>query len=115
MIGLAQAVAIARGVSRSGSTIVTGLHLGLESRESVSFSFLLFVPAVLGAIALESPRLLDASAGEASLSQALVGATVAFTVGLASLKVLVKFVDSARLYLFGPYCILLGVVAILVS
>ena len=114
-IGVAQSMAILRGISRSGATIVVGLHLGLGRREAVRFSFLLFIPVVLGAIALETPLLFDGSPGESSLVEALVGAAVAFAVGLASLKVLVKFVDTARLYLFGPYCILLGMVALLVS
>ena len=59
IIGLAQAVAILPGISRSGSTITTGLFLGLERKKAADFSFLLSIPAVAGAAILEVPKLVQ--------------------------------------------------------
>ncbi len=59
LIGLAQAFAIIPGISRSGATVVAGLWLGVEAEEAAAFSFLMAVPAILGAAVLELPDLVD--------------------------------------------------------
>jgi len=106
LIGLAQAVAILPGISRSGSTIVAGLALGLTSPAAATFSFLLSIPAVGGAILLKSADLLDFSRAEPAA--AAVGVAVSAVVGLAALGLLVWIGRSRRLWWFAPYCWLLG-------
>ena len=83
LIGMAQAVAILPGVSRSGSTIATALWLGVGSQEALRFSLLLAVPAILGAQMLEIDKLLN---NGTSLEINLIGFGVALVVGLAALK-----------------------------
>lgn len=107
IIGLAQGIAVLPGVSRSGVTIATALALGLPRAEAARFSFLLAIPAILGAAALE----FDCSAipaGELALALSLSAAT-AFTVGLGALLLLVRLVQGGRLWLFAPYVAALGI------
>jgi len=111
-VGVAQGVAILRGVSRSGSTIVAGTVLGLGPKDAARFSFLLFVPAVLGGFVLEA-RHGWPSGAEVAAPQAVVGALVAFGVGLAALKALMSILASSRLHWFGPYCIAVGALALI--
>lgn len=110
LIGLAQAVAILPGISRSGSTIVAGLALGLSLPAAATFSFLLSIPAVGGAILLRAGDLLDFSASEPVA--AAVGVTVSAVTGLAALGLLVWIGRSRRLWWFAPYCWLIGLVGL---
>lgn len=106
LIGCVQALAILPGISRSGSTIVAGLALGLSSPAAATYSFLLSIPAVGGAILLRGGDLLD-FCGTEPLAAA-VGVSVSGLVGLASLGLLVWIGRSRRLWWFAPYCWLLG-------
>ncbi len=107
VVGLAQGLAILRGVSRSGSTIVAATHLGMEAREAARFSFLLFLPAVVGGFALEV-RHGWPEAGAADAGMAAVGGLVAGAVGVVALGSLMRLLAARRLYWFGPYCIVIG-------
>lgn len=101
LIGIVQGVAVLPGISRSGVTIATALALGLDRDEAVRFSFLLSVPAIVGAAALELD--IEAlTAGEHGLAFA-AGALVAFAVGLGALLLLIRLVRSGRLWVFSPY------------
>jgi undecaprenyl-diphosphatase len=107
-IGVAQGVALIPGVSRSGSTITTGLLLEVEKEVALRFSFLLFIPAVIGATVLsviESDGLLVAVVDPVSL---LVGLVVTVLVGYLSLRLLLRIVMKSRLYLFAFYCWAVG-------
>lgn len=106
LIGAAQAVAILPGISRSGSTIVAGMALGLSSPAAATYSFLLSIPAVGGAILLRGKDLLAFTAEEPLA--AAVGVGVSALVGLAALGLLVWIGRSRRLWWFAPYCWLLG-------
>jgi undecaprenyl-diphosphatase len=110
LIGLAQAVAILPGISRSGSTIVAGLALGLTSPAAATFSFLLSIPAVGGAILLRIGDLIDFTASEPLAAAA--GVAVTAVVGLAALGLLVWLGRSRRLWWFAPYCWVLGAVGL---
>jgi undecaprenyl-diphosphatase len=101
LIGAVQGVAVLPGISRSGVTIATALALGLDREQAVRFSFLLSVPAILGAAAVE----LDVEAlatGGHGLAFA-VSALVAFAVGLGALLLLIRLVRGGRLWMFAPY------------
>jgi len=97
-IGIAQAVAILPGISRSGSTIGTGLLCGLSREEATRFSFLLSLPAIGGA------GLLDLAKGDLVISGAsIVGTIVSGLVGFASIHYLLRYVRTHSLNVFAGY------------
>ncbi|MFC1627127.1 undecaprenyl-diphosphate phosphatase [Patescibacteria group bacterium] len=106
LIGLSQALAIIPGISRSGSTITVGLHSKLKPEQAFNFSFLLSLPAILGAQLLQLNKLINISITD--LQFIVVGFVTAFISGLISLKLLKKFVIKGKLHLFGFYCLTLG-------
>jgi len=108
VIGVAQAVAILPGISRSGLTIAAALFLGVEREAAARFSFLLAVPAILGAEVVGSLGEL----GDAGIVpwQHVVGALVAGLVGVFALATLVRIVRRGALHWFALYLIPLGVV-----
>jgi undecaprenyl-diphosphatase len=110
LIGLAQAVAIIPGVSRSGVTVATGLLRRVDKAIAFKYSFLLSVPAVLGATVMESRELAAANVDMAPL---FLGATISMIVGYASLKLLQKIVMSEKFHLFAYYCWTIGLAIIL--
>lgn len=107
IIGIVQGIAVFPGISRSGSTISTGILLGLERTVAARFSFLLSIPAILGAVVLEGKDLL-------SLAQAphfglyLLGTLVAFLSGYAAITTLIALVIKRKLVWFSGYCWILG-------
>lgn len=106
-IGLAQAIAILPGISRSGATIVAGMALGLSLPAAATFSFLLSIPAVGGACALKLPEVDFAVTGGVATAAAAVVASA--LVGLASLGLLVRLGRARRLWWFAPYCGAVGI------
>jgi len=110
-IGLLQAVAILPGVSRSGSTISAGMMLGVKREDVARFSFLIFIPAILGALVLHIGEL--ANVGD--LMPVIVGMVVAVIVGYFSLRLLMGIIKNDKFYWFSVYCALLGVVVLVVS
>jgi len=109
VIGLAQAAALLPGISRSGSTISSGLFRGLEREEAARFSFLLSVPAIAGAGILELRGLDSAELG----MHLPVGFVVAAVTGYSALRLLLRFVRRGRLHLFSWYCWAAGIAGIL--
>jgi undecaprenyl-diphosphatase len=104
-IGVAQAIAIIPGISRSGSTIATGMMLGVEPSKAAEFSFLLSIPAVLGATLLSIPDALHAGRfGPAHL----VGLIVAALTGYLALRLVFATIRRGRFAWFGVYCLLAG-------
>ena len=109
VLGLAQGLAIIPGISRSGTTIAAGLFLGLERNVAARFSFLLFIPAVLGALLLE---MVKASGPALIPGPALVGFVAAGLSGYLALAWLVRLLAHGKFFLFAPYCWLIGLVAL---
>ena len=107
-IGLAQAVAILPGISRSGATISTALIFGLKREDAARFSFLMVIPLIFGKIAKD---VLDGSFLEnmPSISYALVGFLAAFIAGLVACKWMIALVKKAGLKYFGIYCVLVAI------
>jgi undecaprenyl-diphosphatase len=112
VVGLLQAVAIVPGVSRSGSTISAGMLRGVDRRAAVAFSFLLSVPAILGAAVLEARQIGGFAAGSAWPLAA--GFLAAFVTGLVALKLLVIAVERAKLRYFAAYCAMMAVATVAV-
>jgi len=109
-IGVAQGLAVMPGISRSGLTISTGMLIGIRSDEAARFSFLLAIPAILGASALE---MRDATASGLPLSSLLIGTSAAFISGYAAIKLLLSSLRRGKFQLFGYYCLCVALVAAL--
>jgi undecaprenyl-diphosphatase len=108
-IGIAQALALLPGVSRSGATLSIGLMLGLRKKEAARFAFLLAVPALFGAFALEAPKaILHFEIGFA------IGFLAAFVVGVCTLRFLLGVIQKGRLHNFALWtAIMSGLVLML--
>ena len=113
IVGLFQSLAILPGISRSGSTVVSGLWREVRREDAFRLSFYLAIPAILGAQILQFKRLIETGSGN-NFSYFL-GFLSAILVGILSLRILKKIVLSGKLAYFGIYCFLLGATAILVS
>jgi len=108
-IGLAQGLAIFPGISRSGMTIATALLVGLKREKAAEFSFLLAIPAILGATTLQVIEALDNwEAHTALLSNYAGGAAVALLSGVIAIGLMIRVLQQGRLRLFAYYCWLLG-------
>lgn len=105
-VGLAQGVAAFPGISRSGSTIAMALFLGVKREEAAKFSFLISIPAILGASLLEWESL--AHVEGAQVPGVLLGTLTAGGVGYVALRLLLRWLDRGRLHLFYLYLIPLG-------
>ena len=113
VVGLAQGLAVFPGISRSGTTIVTGLRAGLSPEEAFSFSFLLSLPAILGAAILEAAEAGGLSGVLTSLPKGWwVGVAIAFGTGLAALNFLRRVVIRGRLGFFSLYCMIAGLLVV---
>jgi undecaprenyl-diphosphatase len=113
IIGIVQGLAIIPGISRSGSTISIGLLLGIDREVAARYSFLLSIPAIVGAGALSLKDGLSST--DPAIRLSLMGAAAAALVGYGALKVLLRMVKKGRLHVFAPYCWLVGILAILFS
>jgi undecaprenyl-diphosphatase len=102
VIGLAQAAALVPGISRSGSTVVAALWLGVSAPEAAAFSFLMAVPAIGGAAVLQIPEI-AAGAGPGVLPM-VVGGIAAAVTGVVAIRTFVAMLASRSFYLFAPYC-----------
>lgn len=111
-IGIAQALAILPGISRSGITIAAGVHLGLKATEAAVFSFLLSIPVILGATVLKVGDLLASPPAGEALGSLLVGFAVAFLSGLAAIRWLLALLARGRLDRFAWYCWAVGLLAV---
>lgn len=108
LIGLAQGIASIPGISRSGATISTALFLGIEPQSAARFSFLLAIPAIIGAFLF---KIKDGGFSDFNINY-LFGLITSCIIGILSLKLLLKALRRDTLHLFGIYCIFAGVLAV---
>lgn len=117
IIGLGQALAVLPGLSRSGTTIATGLLLGDKKEKMAQFSFLMVIPPILGEALLD---LLKGLKGEVALGgidafPMIVGFVAAFVSGCLACKWMINIVKKGKLVYFGIYCAIAGAVTIICS
>lgn len=115
-VGLAQGIAVWPGVSRSGMTIMTGQLAGLDKEEAFNFSFFLSLPAIFGAMLIQAREVGGWDAFIAALpDQWQIGAAISFFTGLAALAILKKLVISSKWWIFGIYCLTVGLSVVAIS
>jgi len=113
IMGIAQAVALLPGISRSGSTIAAGRFAGVKAKDAAEFSFIMSIPVIAGAAFLDLVK----NHGELSSDQAwqyAVGAAVAGVVGFAAIKWFVGLLSKGKLWMFGAYCYAVGTVVLVI-
>lgn len=117
IIGLAQAVAILPGISRSGATISTALILGVDKEKATRFSFLMVLLPIIGATLLKVKDYFETPAitGGISTFALVVGFLAAFMSGLLACTWMIKIVKSGKLIYFAYYCFVIGVISIIIS
>ena len=113
IIGIVQGIATFPGISRSGSTITAGLLCGLERSYAVKFSFILSIPAILGAAVLEIKDFNPASIATNELVYYVIGMVVAAVVGYACIRWLLVLVRNKKFKFFSIYCFIVGAFAII--
>lgn len=111
IIGIAQTVAIAPGISRSGITISTGIFRGIDRKLCAKYSLLLSIPAILGALGSEIGEI--KTLNSIDIMPILLGFITAFIVGYAAIAILIKFLEKGKFHLFSYYCLLIGVISLL--
>ena len=118
IIGLAQACAVMPGLSRSGSTIATGLLLGNSKATLAQFSFLMVIPPILGEALLDVLKLMKGESlggAELPMSALVVGFLAAFVSGCVACKWMINVVKRGKLIYFAIYCAIAGLVTLAVS
>ena len=117
IIGIAQAIAVLPGVSRSGSTIATGLILGNKKESLAQFSFLMVIPPILGEALLDVLKALKGEAvfGGIETLPLCIGFLAAFLSGCFACKWMINIVKRGKLIYFGIYCAIVGIVTIVCS
>lgn len=119
IIGLAQAIAVLPGLSRSGSTIATGLLLGNDKAKLAQFSFLMVIPPIMGEALLDALKAIkhgtEAVAGDISMTALACGFIAAFVSGCAACQWMVNVVKKGKLIYFAYYCVVIGLLAIVSS
>ncbi len=115
VIGIAQAIAVLPGISRSGATIATALLLGVEREKAARFSFLMVIPPILGATLLELKDYIELSETTATTPATIplvVGFLAAFITGALACQWMIRIVKRGKLVYFAIYCVVVGSVAL---
>ncbi|MFA6436015.1 MAG: undecaprenyl-diphosphate phosphatase [Candidatus Gracilibacteria bacterium] len=108
VIGVAQALALLPGISRSGMTIGTGLFFGFKREEAARFSFLLGIPAIAGAVFLTGIRILKGEVSLPGTELVLVGFVTSAVIGYLAIAFLMRFLKNHRLTVFAVYLIVVA-------
>ena len=118
IIGLAQACAVMPGLSRSGSTIATGLLLGDKKEKLAQFSFLMVIPPILGEALLSAKDMMEVGVSETMAGlptvSLIVGFLAAFISGCLACKWMINIVKKGKLIWFAIYCAIVGILAIVI-
>ena len=112
IMGCGQALAVLPGLSRSGTTIAAGLFAGLDKEFAAKFSFILSIPAILGAAVFQ---LKDLSGGNIEIGACIAGFVVAVISGYLAISVLLKIVREKSLDIFAYYCWIVGIIVLIGS
>jgi undecaprenyl-diphosphatase len=112
-IGLAQGVAVAPGVSRSGAVIGAAKLLGVNAVEATRYSFLVALPAIAGAALYEGWQISTAPIAADILASAMVGGLVAAVSGFYAMGLLLRWMKERRLQLFAEYCVVVGALVLI--
>ena len=112
VVGTMQGLAIAPGISRSGSTLFGGLISGLERDFAVKFAFLISIPSILGSFVLEIPDALKSGTEGLSAGPVIVGVIVSAISGLDAIKAMIKIVSNKKLTIFSFYTWTLGIIVV---
>lgn len=117
IIGLSQACAVLPGLSRSGTTIATGLLLGNKKDTLAQFSFLMVIPPILGEALLDGLKIMkgEAIGGDISTSGMIIGFFAAFISGCLACKWMINILKKGKLIYFAIYCALAGVITLVCS
>ena len=117
IIGLAQACAVMPGLSRSGSTIATGLLLGDKKENLAQFSFLMVIPPILGEALLDIVKGFKGEdvMGDISMLSLTVGFLAAFVSGCLACKWMINIVKKGKLIYFAVYCAIVGAITVICS
>ena len=117
IIGVAQAIAVLPGLSRSGSTIGTGLILGNKKESLAQFSFLMVIPPILGEALLDCVKIVKMGVEEAmagiSATSLVVGFVAAFAVGCVACKWMIDLVRRGKMIWFAVYCAVVGIAVLI--
>lgn len=115
-VGIAQGIAVLPGISRSGMTIMAGLVRGMSKEDAFNFSFLLSIPAIVGAMLIQALEVGGWDGFVTTLPSGwFIGAVFAFASGLLSLYILKKLVLSSGWWFFGIYCLAIGASAVAIT
>ncbi|RLL45507.1 undecaprenyl-diphosphate phosphatase [Oceanobacillus piezotolerans] len=112
IVGLAQAVAVTPGISRSGATIVASMLVGMKQETALRFSFLLYIPVSLGTAILDIPDLVSSEAFQALLIPNIVAFITAFIATYFALKWFMNIMAKGNLKYFSYYCVVVGLLVI---
>ena len=117
VIGIAQACAVLPGLSRSGSTIATGLLLGDKKEQLAQFSFLMVIPPILGEALLDTMKMIKGEnvLGSIDVLPLVIGFVAAFLSGCLACKWMIDIVKKGKLIYFGIYCAIIGAITIVCS
>jgi undecaprenyl-diphosphatase len=108
-IGLVQGIALLPGISRSGSTILAGMFLGIKKEDAAKFSFLISIPAVAGAIVMDMKEGIRYFSANTTI--VLAGSLAAAVTGYFVIRWLMELIRKGRFFLFGYYCIAVSLFA----
>lgn len=112
-VGLAQACALMPGLSRSGSTITAARALGYKKEFAIKFSFLMSLPAILGAAVLEGASLIKDGGFSVEVLPLVVGFVAAAVAGILAIKFLINLLNKNKFYIFSIYCGIAGLLCII--
>jgi len=113
LVGCAQACAILPGLSRSGSTIFVGMALGIPRQVIARFSFIMSIPAILGAAVLQFGDFLENPPAADSIGNILAGTCMSAVAGYLAIKLLLDIIEKNRLQWFGYYCLVVSTIGLL--
>lgn len=113
VIGVCQGIAVFPGISRSGITIIACLLMGFQKKFAIKYSFIMSIPAIIGALILELGEIPKAGISGPEILYCLVGMAVAAAVGFFCIRTMITFVQKRKFKIFSCYCLVIGIVSLI--